>query len=69
MAYADRVKDIKDHPEKHRHDFAGLTRCCFHDGALDLALQQAHSDHAPQGRNGGQLCDVSRGPCSCGAWH
>lgn len=21
------------------------------------------------GKNGGQLCDTHRGPCSCGAWH
>ena len=20
-------------------------------------------------RNGGQICDVDNGPCSCGAWH
>jgi len=21
------------------------------------------------GENGGQLCDMAKGPCSCGAWH
>ena len=24
---------------------------------------------APYGRNAGRMCDVSRGPCCCGAWH
>lgn len=23
------VEDIKQHPEKHHHDFAGLQKCCF----------------------------------------
>jgi len=30
---------------------------------------QAHQDYAPVGYNGGQRCDTTEGPCSCGAWH
>lgn len=36
------------------------------DGAIDLSL----FDSAPAvGYNGGVKCDVTSGPCSCGAWH
>lgn len=65
----DRFNDIKNHPENHRHDFHSLQRCCFVNGALDMALMQAHEDYASLGTNGGQRCDVKSGPCSCGAWH
>lgn len=64
-----KVQDIKDHPERHRHDFSGLTSCCMVDGALDSRVQEAHSRYASFGANGGQRCDVSSGPCACGAWH
>jgi hypothetical protein len=30
---------------------------------------EAHEEHASHGSNGGRRCDVSSGPCSCGAWH
>jgi hypothetical protein len=46
-----------------------LQRCCIVDGAMDLGLMQAHEDHASCGRNGSRRCDVTSGPCSCGAWH
>jgi len=65
----ERVEDIKQHPEKHRHDFAGLQRCCFIDGALDMMVMEAHSQHAPTGSNGSSKCDVTSGPCACGAYH
>jgi len=61
--------DIKNHPEKHKHDFNGLQQCCFVNGAMDLGLMDAHGEHASLGTNGGQSCDVRSGPCSCGAWH
>jgi len=36
------------------------------EGAIDLSL----FDSAPAvGYNGGLKCDVTSGPCSCGAWH
>lgn len=35
-------------------------------GAIDLS----RIDHAPKyGLNGNRWCDVTEGPCSCGAWH
>lgn len=61
-----RLQDIKDHPEKHRHEWGGLEACCFVDGAIWSSIMEAHP---PLGWNGGQKCDVTRGPCSCGAWH
>lgn len=69
MTRQERLDDIKRHPENHRHDFEGLQRCCFADGALDLGLMEAHQKHASLGTNGSQKCDVTRGPCACGAWH
>jgi hypothetical protein len=65
----DVLKDIKEHPENHRHNFNGLQTCCIIDGALDMLLIEAHQEFAGLGTNGGQTCDVISGPCSCGAWH
>lgn len=62
----DVLKDIREHPEEHRHDFWDLQKCCDIDGAIDLALIDAHP---ALGTNGGVKCDVASGPCSCGAWH
>lgn len=68
--YESVLTDIKEHPERHKHrDLNALNACCWINGALDLSLSEAHARYASQGRNGGQNCDVSRGPCSCGAWH
>ncbi len=68
MTYAEKLADIKKNPEKHKHrDLNALNQCCWNGSALDLGLMQAHE--GLQGRNGGRGCDVSRGPCSCGAWH
>jgi len=69
MTIEERVKDIKEHPENHRHDFAGLQRCCMFNGAIDTLLLEAHEEYASLGMNGGVRCDVASGPCSCGAWH
>ncbi len=65
----DRLQDIKNNPENHKHDFDGLQRCCIIDGALDTMLIEAHSEYVSMGSNGGVACDVSSGPCACGAWH
>lgn len=68
MTHTERLKDIKEHPEKHRHlDLNDLTQCCMTNGAIDLAAMQAHE--GLQGNNGGKGCDVRSGPCACGAWH
>lgn len=63
------LKDIIDHPERHRHTFNELTACCMIDGAVDLSLIEAHSQHVDLGTNGGVRCDTTEGPCACGAWH
>ncbi|MDO8494925.1 MAG: hypothetical protein Q7S32_00155 [bacterium] len=65
----DVLKDIEEHPERHRHDFNELTACCIIEGAFVMYLMEAHSKGAPLGRNGGVACDVVSGPCACGAWH
>ena len=73
MTYKDKVeakiKDVQEHPDRHRHDFSGLQLCCIVDGILDSRIMDAHEQHASFGTNGGRRCDVSHGPCSCGAWH
>jgi len=60
-------REIVGNPQKHIHDYDGLIACCMNDGALDTMLMQAHEGFT--GSNGGVRCDVSSGPCSCGAWH
>lgn len=69
MTFEEKLEDIKKHPENHRHDFAGLQACCMVDDAVDLKLIEAHEVFAPLGSNGWRRCDVTSGPCSCGAWH
>lgn len=67
--YQVRLRSIKDHPEFHKHDFMNLQSCCYHRGAIDLGLMEAHSQFVDMGSNGGVPCDTRRGPCNCGAWH
>jgi len=69
MTRQEKLKEIKEHPERHRHTFEVLQGCCFHDGALATQIMEAHEQHACTGRNGGRSCDVISGPCACGAWH
>ena len=68
-AVQERFEDIKNHPERHRHDFSALHACCMVNGVLDMKLFAAHEEYASLGTNGGVRCDVTSGPCSCGAWH
>lgn len=64
---AEIIREIKEHPERHRHDFVSLQQCCMIDGALDLAVMEAHEGIYK--RDGRGRHDVSSGPCSCGGWH
>jgi hypothetical protein len=70
MTYEDKLNDIQVNPNNHHHSHDQLIACCtMEDGSLNLALMEAHSHFAPVGMNGGQRCDSTSGPCSCGAWH
>jgi len=66
MIRKERLKDILDHPEKHKHTYDELVECCMPENILDFKLIDAHP---AVGYNGGSKCDVTEGPCSCGAWH
>jgi len=63
----DKLKDIQEHPKNHQHDFEGLVRCCTTGVGIDSRLMEAHEKFCSV--NGGKRCDVTEGPCSCGAWH
>lgn len=63
------LEDIKNHPERHRHDFDGLYKCCAVNGIVRPCLLKAHAQYVDLGTNGGIRCDVVKGACSCGAWH
>lgn len=65
----EKIKDIKENPENHKHSFEELQACCFIDGAIDIMVMDAHSEYVDLGTNGGVRCDTVEGPCSCGAWH
>ena len=69
MTRDEKLKDIKKHPEHHRHNFEGLMSCCTTNGALDCSLVDAHGKYVNLGTNGGTKCDVISGPCACGTWH
>ncbi|TAL46455.1 MAG: hypothetical protein EPN91_00245 [Salinibacterium sp.] len=64
----EKLADIRDHPDRHKHDFEGLQRCCLIMGVLDMRVMDAHEGITGR-TNGGRPCDVDSGPCSCGAWH
>jgi len=67
----DREQDIRNQPEKHKHEtYHALANCCIDpNGCLDLYLHELHAKVAPLGYNGGRACDVRKGICSCGTWH
>jgi hypothetical protein len=65
----EKIKDIKENPSDHIHTFSQLQHCCIIDGALDLSVMDAHSEYINMGTNGGVKCDVTEGPCACGATH
>lgn len=68
MNRSEKIKHIKENPHLHKHgNLNGLNACATIDGALDLGIIDAHG--GVYGYNGGVACDVSRGPCSCGAFH
>lgn len=61
------LEDIKTNPSQHKHSFDELQKCCMIGGALDLIVMEAHEGLL--GYNGGVACDVTEGPCACGAFH
>ena len=63
------LEDIKKNPKNHRHNFSELSACCIIDGIIQAELIEAHAKYVDLGRNGGVKCDVTKGPCACGAWH
>lgn len=67
--FEQRLKDISDNPERHKHhDIGELTECCREEGTITISATLMEA-HPAIGYNGGQKCDVYEGPCSCGAWH
>jgi hypothetical protein len=69
MNREEKIQEIKEHPEKHKHTFDGLQACSMIGGSLDLLVIEAHQKYAPIGTNGGVRCDTTSGACACGAWH
>lgn len=63
-----RIKESeRGHPQKGERDFLDSVReATTEDGSIDLLELDSHRT----GRvNGGIACDVTRGPCRCGAFH
>jgi hypothetical protein len=63
------LKDIEDHPEKHKHTFQELIDCCTINGKVWHTLMTAHAEYCNIGEKNGRKCDVISGCCSCGAIH
>ena len=66
MTRQERLEEIKQQPQSHRHTFDELTACCTIDGAVDVGLLDAHAIADPKT---GIKHDVKTGACCCGAWH
>lgn len=70
MTHDEKLRDIQEHPENHRHDWNDLQGCCLVENAFDPQLMEAHPRITIAGRPwGGRKCDVLEGPCACGGWH
>lgn len=68
MTHAERIRDIRERPENHKHaDLNALMQCCMTQGAIDISVMEAHEGLV--GHNAGKGCDVLSGPCSCGSTH
>lgn len=67
MTIKEKLADIKKNPGSHQHSWESLQACCIVNGAFVGSIMVAHE--GIYGNNGGMLCDVRQGPCSCGAWH
>jgi hypothetical protein len=63
-----KLNDIRNNPGSHHHTYEELQACCTVDGATVGSLLHAHEGLIPDAPNGRQ-CDVTKGPCACGAWH
>lgn len=53
--------------EEQLPDFLSLSRSAMREGGVDLLVINDAVSNSQS--NGGISCDVSIGPCSCGAWH
>ena len=55
-------------PKRRNGSFKELIRVSSNQkGEIDL--REMEREEGRYGSNGGRGCDVSKGPCSCGAWH
>ncbi|OGY62486.1 MAG: hypothetical protein A2745_02510 [Candidatus Harrisonbacteria bacterium RIFCSPHIGHO2_01_FULL_44_13] len=63
------LKDIKLHPNKHRHNLNDLIICCTIDGIVIFSLIGVHQEYVDLGVSGGIKCDVIGGLCACRGWH
>lgn len=68
MTRDEKLKDIRLRPNRHQHDFEELQECCRIRGVIDVNLMDEHEKVFGK-TNGGRRCDVTKGPCSCGALH
>lgn len=62
-------RDQKKTTDNKERTFEDIVRASTtEDGAIDLSTFSSF-EREPVGYNGGVACDVTKGPCSCGAWH
>lgn len=62
------MKNVKELKSKKKKTFQELIKECMTDeGVIDMSKMGELEGSC--GRNGGRGCDVTDGPCSCGAWH
>lgn len=60
-----KVEEIKS---KKKKTFQELIEECMNDeGVINLSKMEELEGSC--GSNGGKGCDVTEGPCNCGAWH
>jgi len=64
-----RLTHIERNPELHKHSYIDLVSCCIINSIVISELFTAHLKYVQLGINGNIKCDVTSGPCNCGAWH
>ena len=67
MSFDELMKSLDARPDNLERSFEDLVALATtEDGAIDLSV---FANAPAVGYNGGVKCDVTSGPCSCGAWH
>ena len=68
MTLRERIQDILDHPENHRHGIEELEACCTVNGTLDVILIETHASNTNPTKVELRRCESIILPNGSNAW-